>query len=338
MATNSILQATRDSLERIQNFDAKSLGRNEDLGRQLNFEETIEYADQIIRLYKRISTTTLEDLVDQQLQQIGNQADADFNRFSEVLNFSADQANASTVRSNLISQMANAYAASFPILWQYIAYGVATATDASVIEGRARSVLQGIEDKANKLSKNLESRDSDAQKILVHIQQVAAEHGVSQQAQYFKDRADEHEKNSDNWRSATGVAALITMIFAILSAFAFKIDWMRAVSSWDAAEFISGKILVFITLAAVVALCAKNFLAHQHNAILNRHRQTALQTYRVLVDAGASGGSQDIVLAYAAACIFGAQDTGFAKDTMDGGGKSVLELMTKSVVSGAKTQ
>lgn len=336
MATDAIIDTTRESLERIQKFEPKDLGRLEDLGRQLNFEDTIEPADRLISLYKRISIATLSDLVDQQLQQISAQADADFNRFNEVLKFSADQSNASSVRSSLISQISNAYTASFPILWQYIAYGVATATDASVIEGRARSVLQNIEDKAEKLSKSLEARDSDAQKILAHIQQVAAEHGVSQQAQYFKDRADEHERNSNNWRTATGIAALITITFAVLSAFAFKLDWMKAISSWDAAEFISGKILVFITLAAVVALCAKNFLAHQHNEILNRHRQTALQTYKVLVDAGASGGSQDIVLAYAAACIFGAQDTGFAKDAGDGGGKSVLELMTKSVVSGTK--
>ncbi|WP_158884748.1 hypothetical protein [Rhodanobacter sp. L36] len=336
MATETILTTARASLERVQNFEPKELARTLDLGRQLNFEEIVEPAERLVALYKRISLVTLNDLVDSQLQQIGSQADADFNRFKEILNFSADQSNASGVRATLISQMLKAYEATFPVLWQYIAYGVATATDASVIEGRARSVLQSIEDKAEKLSESLADRDNEAQQILVHIQQVAAEHGVSQQAQYFKDRADEHSASSDNWRTATGVSVAITIIFAVLSAFAFKLDWMKAISSWDAAEFISGKILVFVTLAAVVALCAKNFLAHQHNAILNRHRQTALQTYKVLVDAGASGGSQDIVLAYAAACIFGAQETGFAKDSGEGAGKSVLELMTKSVVSGTK--
>ncbi|HEY8587510.1 MAG TPA: hypothetical protein VIL60_12420, partial [Rhodanobacter sp.] len=62
MATDSILQAARESLERIQTFDAKSLGRNEDLGRQLNFEEAIDTADRLIRLYQRISIATLDDL------------------------------------------------------------------------------------------------------------------------------------------------------------------------------------------------------------------------------------------------------------------------------------
>jgi hypothetical protein len=82
----------------------------------LNFDEVIDPADRLIRLYQRISIATLDDLVGSQLQQIGNQADADFNRFNEVLQFSADQSNTSSVRSNLITQIANAYAASFPVL------------------------------------------------------------------------------------------------------------------------------------------------------------------------------------------------------------------------------
>jgi hypothetical protein len=273
--------------------------------------------------------------VDQQLQQIKGQADADFNRFKQIMTFSADVNNAASVRSSLLDQVNKAYDASFVVLWQFVAFSVAKATDSSVLEGRARAVLQAIEDKAEILSGDLIRRNTEAQGILDHIKKVAGEQGVSQQAHFFKDRADEHGKESVFWRTTTLIIAIVIIVFATFSAFAFKISWMRPENNLDAVEFLTGKILVFLTFAALFALSAKNFLAHKHNSILNRHRQTALQTYRVLVDAGSSAGSQDIVLAQAAACIFGQQDTGFSKEGAESpGGRSVLELLTKSVVSG----
>lgn len=333
MSTKELLDQAKASLERMQQFAPKGLERTEDLGRQLTFEEIVEPAQRLINLFKRVPASILPSLVDQQLNTIKNRADAEYNRFTQILEFSADQNNAAQVRTNLIQQVKGAYDSIFLDLWQFIAFGIASNTDSASLETQARAVLQGIEDRANEVTAQLEAKESKAEEVLTHIQAAAAEQGVSQQARFFKTRADEHEIQSKWWRNATGIAIVVTILFAIFSAVVFKFPWLRADNQFDAIEFVTGKILVFITLAGLIALCAKNFLAHQHNVILNRHRQTALQTYRVLVDAGATSGSQDIILAYAASCIFGSQETGFAKEAAEGGmNKSVLELMTKSTV------
>lgn len=80
-------------------------------------------------------------------------------------------------------------------------------------------------------------------------------------------------------------------------------------------------------------MAAKNYTTHKHNAVVNRHRQNALLTYRALVTAAEDTGTQDIVLAHAASCIFSPQETGFATSKGDSvsGSKSVLELLTKGV-------
>jgi hypothetical protein len=253
-----------------------------------------------------------------------------------MLDFSNEQNNAVGVRASLLDQASKSYDLAFSVLWQFVAFAVATATDTSVIEARARATLQAVEDRSGKLTADLEARNKAAQQILDHIQKVAAEQGVSQQAHFFKSRADEHETEAKTWAKATILLSAVISAFAVFSALAFKIDWLRPQSSLDAAELLTGKVLLFLTLGTLLALCAKNFLAHKHNSILNRHRQTALQTYRVLVDSASSSGSQDIVLAQAAACIFGPQDTGFSKEGGDSspGSRSVLELLTKSVVNG----
>lgn len=336
MATESVLREAGVSLERMQAFDPKTLDRASDLGRELNFSEAIPAAEKIVSLYRRIPVSILSELTDQQLNQIQSHADADYNRFNQVIGFSANQNNVVAARSSILDQITKSYDATFNALWQFIAFAVATVTDTSVLEGHARAVLQSIEDRAASLNQNLEKKNKAAQDVLDHIQKVAAEQGVSQQAHFFKERADEHATEALWWQRATVVMAVIIIVFASLSSLAFKVDWLKPSDGLDAAEFLTGKVLVFLTLGAIFALSAKNFLAHKHNSILNRHRQTSLQTYTVLVDAASSAGSQDIVLAQAAACIFGAQDTGFSKEGNDApGSRSVLELLTKSVVSGS---
>jgi hypothetical protein len=57
----------------------------------------------------------------------------------------------------------------------------------------------------------------------------------------------------------------------------------------------------------------KNYTAHRHNTVLNKHRQNSLATYKALVDAAGDQANRDIVLTTTAESIFGAQATGFAK-------------------------
>ena len=97
-------------------------------------------------------------------------------------------------------------------------------------------------------------------------------------------------------------------------------------------QLVSSKLLIFAVLGYLLLLAARNYSTHKHNAVVNRHRQNALLTYRKIVEASGSAGTEDIVLAHAASCIFSPQETGFShgKGESLAGSKSVLELMTKS--------
>ena len=78
MATATVLEATRESLTRVQQFDASSLSREGDLGKQMSFSEAIKPAEALIDVYKRIPLTALEDFSDTQLNAINGQAQADY--------------------------------------------------------------------------------------------------------------------------------------------------------------------------------------------------------------------------------------------------------------------
>lgn len=332
MATEKIYETCRQALERVQTFDPMTLGREDDLGRQMNFVEAVKYADEIIALYKRIPISTLTDFTDSQLNSILTQANADYSVFNKILEFNAASSDAVSTRTNILNNLKNRRDQLFDSVWQYVAYGVARITDTSLLEIQARATIQGIQDQAAKLTEQLAKSKTDADSALAAIRAVASEQGVSQQAIYFKDEAQSQESLAATWLTYTNRFAVALGCFAILSLFLHKFAWIKPENNAEMFQLITSKVLIFTVLGYMLIMAARNYTTHKHNAVVNRHRQNALLTYRALVTAAEDTATQDIVLAHAASCIFSPQDTGFSQTKNDSGvgSKSVLELLTKS--------
>ncbi len=321
-----------EALERIQKFDTNSLGRESDLGKQLSFSAAVKPAETLVGIYKRIPLTTLEDFSDSQLNTITGQAQADFNIFQQILDFNAQADNAASTRTNILNSLNSRRDQLFDHLWQYVAYSVARNTDTSLLETQARATIQAIKDESGKLTKDLSTAKAEAETALAAIRAVASEQGVSQQASYFKQEATDQETLAETWLTYTYRFAIALGVFAILSLFLHKIEWLKPSGYGEMMQLISSKFLIFAVLAYLLIMAAKNYTTHKHNAVVNRHRQNALLTYRALVEATDGKGTEDIILAHAASCIFSPQETGFSsgKNENPSGSKSVLELMTKS--------
>lgn len=341
MSTPENLAETRTALERMQAFDVSALARVADLGRELNFAEAVESASRLVELYKRIPVSILDDLTDTQLAEIRTQAQADYNTFTEIVTFSSVPADATGRRAGLISRMGTRRDTVFSVLWQFIAYGVARVTDTSVLEAQARATIQNINDRADDITKKLNEDKDAADAALTAIRAIAAEQGVSQQAEYFKREADQQEQAADAWLRFAYYFAAAVGAFALASLFLHKWEWIAPNTVYEAMQLIASKILIFTTLIYMLVLAARNYATNKHNAVVNRHRQNALLTYRALATAAAEQGTEDIVLANAAACIFSPQDTGYsAGPGKEGGGgtgaRSVLELLTRSTAKSAE--
>lgn len=145
MATEKIYNSCREALERVQTFDPETLGRVDDLGRQMNFAEAVKPAEAIIAVYKRIPMSALPDFTDSQLNAILAQANADYNVFKQILDFNAASGDAVGTRTNILNNIKVRRDQLFDQLWQYVAYGVARITDTSLLETQARATIQGIE-------------------------------------------------------------------------------------------------------------------------------------------------------------------------------------------------
>jgi len=320
------------SLERMQKFDPATLAREDSLGAALNFKEAVPHARRLIDLYVQIPIESLVWFNHAQANQLKSNADADFNRLKQILSFDPSQNHGQIERKQWIRELEDSYEQTFSNLAPWIAYAAGRVTDFTKVARDARATIQGIEDQAKKLGEDMEQHRKSAQSILDDIRKVAAEQGVSQQAVYFREESENHSRQAEEWLKQTKRLTVFLALYAMLTLALHKIPWLAPTNSYETIQLAVSKVLVFSTIAYVLILSARNFIAHRHNSIVNKHRQNALVTYRALVEAAGDSANRDIVLAKAAECIFGPQPTGFGKsESGDAGGISMLSVSPGAV-------
>jgi hypothetical protein len=301
------------SLQRVQEFNCSSLPRVEQLGADYNFTEAVAPAERLVGLFKQFPLQYLADLPPDTANQLKSYADSTYSYFNQILTFDAKTGDAYNTRSTLIQNLTGHYNSIFQSVAPLISYGASRLRDFAALEAEARASIQATKDEASQIALDLKDQRQEAVRILEDVRKVAAEHGVSQQSFYFRTESEQHDAAADQWRVQTSKLAIALGLFAVLSLFLHKIWFLAPTNNYDAIQLGISKVLIFIVIGFMLVLAARNFLAHKHNSIVNKHRSNALLTFRALVDAAGTEERRDIVLTHAAACIFSPQETGYSK-------------------------
>jgi hypothetical protein len=309
------LQPTRDVVKALQDFDVGTLVRESDLGAKFNFAGAVSPATKLITLFRNIPLKILDDLPAGNLTQIKQVGEGVMSLFKRILDFTIENVqNPSQVRTQILNELPGFYdGTAFPTLFHYISYGAARTADLGRLETEGRGAIAAIASQTAALQQELKTGAAEAKKMLDDIRAVAAEQGVSQEAIYFKNEADRHDSEAKTWRTGTISLAISLGLYAFASMFSNHIPGLQPKDAVESSQIIAGKVLVFVVLAYMLLLSARNFLSHVHNGIVNRHRQNALLTFNALANAGGTQPTKDIVLGYAASCIYSPQETGYAK-------------------------
>lgn len=327
-----------NSLERMQTFDVQTLPRREDLGINFHFNDALEPAKRLVELYKRLSISALDDFPITVLTTVRDRANEDYTRFDEILKFNPTAGDATSQHQQIINKITSAYQTAFQVLSPFISYSLHKTADFGRLEGEARATIQSIRDQADGITKELKKDKEAAEQVLADVRRVAAEHGVTQQAIYFQDSAEKHEKEAKRWQGYTIWLAIGLGIYAFLSLFFPQIKWLSAENTAHAIQITVSKTLLFGVIAYMLFLAARSMLAHRHNAIVDRHRQNALMTYKAIVEAAGDTPNKEVILVQAGACIFGSQGTGYLRDSTPKppGAHSVVEFLSKPMKGGTE--
>ena len=179
------------------------------------------------------------------------------------------------------------------------------------------------------IKSQLEKSRAEAEEIVRAMRAASAKAGIAPQAVRFADAADSHDHAAKSWLIATICVTGAFFLMTVAAMILYRWSAIAPRTAIESVQFLVGKIIVFSVLSYTVFLCARNYIAQKHNAVVNRHRQNALLTYEALVKAAGDPANSDVVLKEAAACIFAPQPTGFAREAASEAptAKSVVELL-----------
>lgn len=330
-----ILREAREALEAIQSFDVDSLVRERELGELSSFKGVVEPAQRLINLFQQVSLEALEDLPANILQgHIRDYANQVLAYFKQVLAYEPSQGQ--PARDQLITQITNYYGPTFSTLFPLVAYANTRTIDIGRVELEAKAVVERVSKQAKDVEVSLQTQINQVEKVVETVRKVAAEQGVTQQAIYFKDEASHHKAQADNWGKYTMWWALGLGTWAILSLFLAKMDLFKPQDAYQHVQLIVSKALVFAVISFMLYLSAKNYLAHRHNEVVNRHRQNALLTFEAFVKASGDPEAGKVILGQAAACVFAPQATGYSQEGGVDAAKasSVVEVLAKPITGG----
>ena len=182
-----------------------------------------------------------------------------------------------------------------------------------------------------------EKSNKEVNRLLDNLRNASEEAGITAPANFYERQAEKHLGGMVLWLALLALAGGV-LLHVLVNGESF-LDFVSRqnlsdIQSGNAetllwgviAQFAVGKALLFSTLGYALFFSAKNFMAHNHNYVVNQHRHNALRTYGALMDAMQSDkNARDIVLMQAAHCIFAPQNTGYAKD--DGGGGDAMRFI-----------
>lgn len=332
MSENVELESVKKSLQRIREFDPKTLERKSDLGSAFELSAAIPPAMRLVELFKLLPIGTLDYFADRELAIIQASSDSIFKLFSTALEFDpTKEAEPNHRRMSLISSLQEAYQPNFSSLSPLISFAVARTANLVSLADEGRAIIQRIDDETKELYSQIEERGGDVEKILEEARKNLAEQGVSKEAHHFKTQADNHETQAKVWQNTTIKWAFVLGIYALLTLFMHRISWIAPANGIELVQVTLSKILIFGVIAYMLSLSAKNFLSNRHNEIINRHRVNALMSYRSIVEATNSPQASDIILQQAALAIYTFQDTGYVRTT-EKNTNTITELLPRTTV------
>lgn len=338
MSDEIIVEEVVSDLKRVQEFDPSQLVQRDRLGAELSFEEVVEPAKRIISTFRKLPPAALLEFPFKQKQDVQSWSKSAFALFQEVLDFNVNEAEVQQRRDALIAKVAKSYQGYFNNLFPLISYAVARTVDFDKVASEGRAAVQAVRDETGSLLEQLQETSIEAQGVLQRVQEAAAEQGVTQQAKYFGEEASNHQAAAAGWLYGSLGSAATVLLYAC-STVAFRSSPIySANTTLEAVQVAIGKVLIFLVLVFLLFQCVRNYSAHRHNYVANKHRQNALLTYTTLAEATGSPEAKDIVLQHAALAIYQPGDSGYIRrEDRGGSGLPVLSLSPHSVMGQANS-
>ena len=313
-----------------------TLLRSEEFGTKGSFAPAERDLRSLIDLWREFDIPSLDGLPAHALEIITSHAQNTVNLFQELKTHDWAAPNSNQRRQALIERVGG-------VNWD-VFQGVSTFLVFLRTKDNARSILdlgEAVQRELTKidepLAEKLKQVDASIARANTAVQEAelaaeaskkaAALSGVAAHTKNFLDEANVHLRASRQWLTALLGLAAVIVVLAIASA----AYYLRGAEDAINYNFLVAKIIVVSTLASVMAVCARNYRAHRHNYIVNRHRGIALASFEAFAAGSEDPSTRDAVLIAATKSVFSQQQTGYGRGEGEPDGSPQIVEIVRSV-------
>ena len=345
---------------RIVNLDRSGLDdlkRTDLSGRKLSFETVHPDLLAAYKMFREILTAPRESLIGlpkDSIQQIRDYLQQLLNKFQEIHAFnpqnSSEAQNFREEHKTILQEIVSFCDEVRQQLGLTVAYlkskeaeqlkTQVTATVADTVTDAAEK-LNAETNRSQKHSDQAEQNEAERQEefdqLKVQLQNLQAEKPISQYRKIFDEQSKEHQQAARRWLILTG---LLIVGFGGVFFWLFNVLKLEG-TAWVAVLqniFTKGFLLSLIYL--VLNRSIKNYTAHKHLEVINRHRQNALETFDAFVSAAEGNReTRDAVLLAATNAIFDANQSGYLSTKIRGSESvSPIQQVVRAVTPSSSTR
>jgi hypothetical protein len=305
----------------------------------LSFKDAEENIDRIRRFMLRLRLCDLDLLSENKFQKCNRFVSDVQTLFGSLQSFSPAQARGAPQgeRNQLVQQCQTIFTESNERLVTPFAIAAPTLQET---DQEVRLLLESAKANSNQVLADIKSESEKAKgeidETLRKVRSATGAIGIEKQAEVFKNAAAEHESaRSRSLKTTAGLGIATGILLLINWGVAYYVG--PPSSSVALIQLTVAKLLFFSLLLSALVWSGKNYKSHQHNYVLNKHRQNALETFQLFARGADDVETKSMVLLQATKSIFSPQPTGFLSGDRDSEGDSpqILEII-RSLSSASK--
>jgi hypothetical protein len=352
----------------LRAFKLAELNR-EELG-VFNFRDAIPVFERSFGILLKAASVDLRAVPAEHLRNLNQRLDVALKRIDSIRSFDP-QDQSPRRRDDLIRSWASDYLSDYEAAGRCLAAAPFKEPDFSAQEKTIQerlAVIRQAEVRIDDLEKTATAR---IEEVLKAARSAAVGTGITHQATQFEEEAKVHRNASIGWLFASAAMAIGTACFGLWIASNYASPRSSEVAAVRtspainanassvspggtasipsaqnqpavAAELPVGRsiqlavarLFVFSVLYFATVWCGRNYKAHKHNQVVNRHRQHALRTFEAFVASTGDAATKNAVLLQTTAAIFSLSGTGFSSDDGDSGSQPKIIEMIKTINSG----
>jgi hypothetical protein len=322
---DTAVNSLKDNLTFFTSLSIDDFAQEAKLGSLFNFKDGEEIFAELTEISNRLLQVNLYRLPLKDVTDLYNLAATLKGPVNSIKGFDPSKGDPAGQRVRLLNEFRTHFQNFYDAAIKALSINLVFSDDIT----NERLIVSETKDEILQLQKEAQNRLEQIQGLLDAAKQAAGEVGVAKHSSLFQLEANEHATQSKNWFIATLAVLIIAILTGVLFMTAFKLE------NPDPAEVVQysiSKIVILTALFYGLSICLRNYKAHRHNQIVNKHRQNALNTFETFSKAsGDDIQTKNAVLLEATRTIFSNQQTGYLPSDSDGDSPNkIIEIFKNS--------